>query len=167
MDNQFISTQYLKEIALLNGNVEDSKLKVVIQRVQRSILRPLLGYALYDRINQGIEDNDLTVDERLLMDGYIIPLISIGCDRKAINAITYDIRNKTVGKASDEHITSVSESENLRLDNDIRQDLAIAQRDLTQFLNDNCDTYPLFKEGNYNYTQKPTKRAINRNIGFA
>ncbi len=167
MDNQFITTEYLKEISLINGNVEDSKLKVVIQRVQRSIVRPLLGYALYERLNQGITDDDLTTDEKLLMDKYIIPVISIGCDRKSINAITYDIRNKTVGKAKDEHIDPVNESENLRLDNDIRQDLAIAQKDLTNFLYENADTYPLFKEGNDRFDEKPTKRAINRNIGFA
>jgi hypothetical protein len=159
MDPAFINTADLKELGLINGNVEDSILRVVIQRVQRSTVRPILGTSLYKRICQGIEGSDLNADEITLMDDYVIPLMVVACDRKSINATNYQIRNKAVSKGVDPALQAVSESENLRLDNDIRQDITIAKNELIGYLLDNCDLYPEYDSGECNYENiQPQKR---------
>jgi len=151
MDSYFIDIDDLKDIALINRNVNDEILKVIVQRVQKAVIRPVTGTALYKRLSQGIDDtinagpNPLNNNEKLLLNDYIHPLLAAACDRKAINALTYEIRSKTVGKAQDEHIQAVLESENLRLDNDIRQDVRVARDELIAFLKDNCDDYPEYK----------------------
>ena len=70
-----IDTDDLKEIALINKNVEDSIINVVIQRVQKGVVRPVLGTALYDRLLTGIDADDLNSDEIELMENYVIPLL--------------------------------------------------------------------------------------------
>jgi hypothetical protein len=145
MDAYLIDTNSLKKIALINENVEDTIVRVIIQRVQRGVLRPILGTSLYKRLLQGVTNNDFNADESELMNDYIVPLLGVACDRKSINATTYDIRSKTTGKAGDEHITPVSESENLRLDNDIRQDLAVEISSIKGYLMDNQDNFPEYK----------------------
>ena len=95
MDAAFINTAQLKQIGLINGNVEDSDLRVVIQRAQVSEIQPLIGTSLYERLSEGIEANDLNANEVILMDKYIVPLMAIFCDRRAIDVTTYQIRNKT------------------------------------------------------------------------
>ena len=168
MDAAFINTDQLKKLGLINGNVEDSDLRVIIQRAQVSEIQPLIGTSLYNRISTGIDDNDLNTDERLLMDDYIIPLMVVLCDRRAINVTTYQIRNKTTGKGVDENITPVTESENLRLDNQIRHDTKVPTAKLVGYLLDNCDLYPEYdsEECNYENIRPQKKKSSVRNIRF-
>lgn len=160
-DAAFISTGNLKREGLINGNVEDTILRVVIQRVQRSVVRPLLGTSLYNRIVTGITDDDLNADEKTLMDDYVTPLMVVACDRASIDATNYQIRNKSVSTGVDKDFKSVTESENLRLDNSIRQSITIEQNTLIDYLLDNCDLYPEYKNSECSYEMKPpsTKKA--------
>lgn len=158
MDAYLISADKLKKIALINGNVEDNIINVIIQRVQRTVLRPILGTALYKRLLEGVKNSDLNAYEKELLDDYIAPLMSVACDRKSINALTYEIRSKTVGKAQDEHIIPVNESENLRLDNDIRQDFYTEKSTLKGYLVDNCENFPEYKEFVHNKENIPPEK---------
>jgi hypothetical protein len=159
MNTYLISLSDLKEIALINNNVEDSILRVTLQRVQRYRVKPVITAPLYDRLIEGIENEDLNTDEIKLIEEYIAPFIAVECDRKAINHTTYQIRNKTTGKGTDENITAVNESENLRLDNDVRSDIFSAEQELIDFLRENAVKYPQYK--------CPVKRkATVNNISF-
>ena len=160
-DAAFISTGNLKREGLINGNVEDTILRVVIQRVQRSVVRPLLGTSLYNRIVTGITDDDLNADEKTLMDDYVTPLMVVACDRASIDATNYQIRNKSVSTGVDKDFKSVTESENLRLDNSIRQSITIEQNTLIDYLLDNCKLYPEYDNAECSYEMKPpsTKKA--------
>jgi len=168
MDAAFINTAQLKKLGLINGNVEDSDLRVIIQRAQTTEIQPLIGTSLYNRIVSGINSDDLNANERLLMDDYILPLMVLLCDRRAINVTTYQIRNKTTGKGVDENITPVTESENLRLDNQIRQDAKVPTSKLVGYLLDNCDLYPEYdsEECNYENIQPQKRKTAGRNIFF-
>jgi len=166
MDAAFINTQNLVDLGLINTNVEDSVLEVLIQRVQKSTVRPLLGTSLYNRISEGIDNSNLNADEVKLMDEYVIPLLVIAVDRKAINSTTYQIRNKATTKGIDPNVQPVSESENLRLDNDIRQDLVIAENDLIGYLRDNCELYPEYNNAECSYEMHPPSKERANNIAF-
>jgi hypothetical protein len=129
-------------MSLVNENVEDSIVRVTIQRVQRNILQAVITTPLYNRLLQGVEDNDLNTDEVILLEDYIQPYLACECDRKMINNVTYQIRNKAVGKGIDPNLNVVSESENLRLDNSIRQDAEGSKKLLLDYLNENFELYP-------------------------
>lgn len=154
MDAYLIDSDDLKAISLINNNVEDSIIRVTIQRVQKAVVRPILGTLLYKRLVKGIEDSDLNADEVILLEDYIAPLMAAACDRKAINHTTYQIRNKTTGKGLDPNITAVDQGENLRLDNDIRQDIEVAKDDLIGYLRDNCELYPQYKDYQSSFENK-------------
>ena len=168
MDAAFISTDALKKRALLNGNVEDSILRVIIQRAQTTEVEPLIGTSLYKRLVAGIAASNLNANETILMDDYITPVMVYACDRRAIDATTYQIRNKTTGKGVDENITPVTPGENLKLDNQIRQDMKFATSKLVGYLLDNCDLFPEYDSGECNYENiQPQKRQTSgRTIYF-
>ena len=65
MDPYFINTADLKELGLINNNVEDSILSPTIIRAQRATIRPVLGTSLYKRIAEGIDDDDLITESTL------------------------------------------------------------------------------------------------------
>ena len=155
IDAAFVSTTNLKQNALINGNVEDSVLRVVIVRQQRLVVRPLLGTSLYKRLVAGITADDLNADEKELLDEYIAPLMYVCCDRAAINATTYQLRNKAASKGTDKDFAPISESENLRLDNSIRPSIVSEQNTLIGYMLDNCDLYPEYNNAECSYEMKP------------
>ncbi len=118
-----ITTEAVKKIGLIQSNVRDSILTVIIRRSQDFVVRPILGTTLFERLKEGINDDDLNPDEIILPNDHIAPLIAASCDSKSINALTYELRAETAGKAKDEHIEPVSESENVRLFDDINSDV--------------------------------------------
>lgn len=172
-DAAFISTATLKKEGLINGNVEDSILKVVIKNTQRYVVRPLLGTSLYKRLLIGIDfanglgaGPELTANERILMDEYVTPLMVVACDRASIDATTYQIRNKSTSKGSDKDFETVSESENLRLDNSIRPYIKMEQNTLIDYLLDNCDLYPEYNNAECSYENKPPSTKQSKGINF-
>jgi hypothetical protein len=160
MDNYLLDADDYKAMSLTNTNVEDSIVRVTIQRVQRHVLQPVLTKPLYERFLQGVEDNDLNSDEVELLERYIQPYLACECDRKIINNTTYQIRNKAVNKGTDQYANPVNESENLRLDNSIRGDIEASRKLLLDYLIENKDLFP-----EYVVDCKP-KTDYNLNIGF-
>jgi hypothetical protein len=160
MDSYLLDADDFKAMSLTNTNVEDSIVRVTIQRAQRHVLQPVLTKPLYERLLQGVEDNDLNSDEVTLLEKYIQPYLACECDRKILNNVTYQIRNKSVNKGIDQHATPVNESENLRLDNSIRADIEASRKLLLDYLFENKDLFP-----EYVVDCKP-KTDYTQNIGF-
>ena len=159
MDNYLLDADDYKSMSLTNTNVEDSIVRVTIQRVQRHVLQPVLTKPLYERLLQGVEDDDLNSDEVILLEKYIQPYLACECDRKILNNVTYQIRNKALNKGTDQYANPVNESENLRLDNSIRSDIEASRKLLIDYLIENKDFFP-----EYVVDCKPTD--YTQNIGF-
>lgn len=167
MEASLISTQALKERSFIHANVEDSILRVVIIRVQDTVVEPSVGTPLFKRLLAGIEADDLNEDEVTLMDNYIVPVMIAGCDERSIDAVTYQQRNKTAGLARDENITPVNESENNRISDRLRSELNFYVRRLVGYLKDNCDLYPEYKDFICSHENiMPTKKVNRSNISF-
>lgn len=151
MDALFISTEDLKNNSLIQENVDDKILEVVILRVQKYVLRPILGTAFYKSLSERINNEEALTDlESEMMDDYVFPLMTVACDRKSIKAVTYQIRNKAVSKGEDPFIQAVNESEGLNLDNDLRLDIKIAKDDLIGWLCDNGQNIEAYKNQEIN-----------------
>lgn len=144
MNAYLINTHDLKELGLIHGNVEDSMLKVIIQRVQLSVIEPAVTEKLFNRLLEGVDNTDLTLDEEFLMDKYVIPLLVIACDRKAIPVTTYELRNKGAGTTRDEYFNPATRDEALALGDDVNIDLQIAKRNLVKYLRQNRSKFPLY-----------------------
>lgn len=167
MESSLISTDKLKKRGYIHGNVEDSLLRVLIIRVQDTIVEPITGTPLFKRLLAGIDDDDLTADEITLMDDYIIPVMVSGCDYRSVNPLTYEIRNKGVGTTKDEHFEPTSESGNVRLKDELKADLQFYSARLIGYLKDNYELYPEYTECNENFEDlQPQKEQIKSNISI-
>jgi hypothetical protein len=167
MEASLISTDKLKKRGFIHGNVEDSILRVLIIRVQDTIIEPTIGTLLFKRLILGIDDDDLTADEITLMDDYIVPVMVAGCDHRSVNALTYQLRNKTVGTGSDDTIDAVSESGNVRIKDELKGDLVFYTNRLIGYLKDNCETFPLYKTYSCNNEDlKPNDKEYKANISI-
>ena len=70
-----ITPQTIKERTGLHANVDEKLVNPEIMTAQDMFIHPALGTALYNRILDGVENNDLTDTEQDLIDTYITPTL--------------------------------------------------------------------------------------------
>lgn len=161
-----INADQLKELGLINSNVEDSILSPIIKRVQKRQVKHLLGSSLYNRIIEGINADDLNADEKFLMDEYVIPLMVVCCDYKAVNATAYQIKNKATGTSSDEAIQVIMKSDKSDFKNDIAGDVEVAKNDLIGYLMDNSLLYPEYNNAECSYELRLPQKNKENSVNF-
>lgn len=98
----FINVNTIKERSALHSNVDDKLILPEILTAQDMFLLPALGTALYDRLQDGIENNNLTADEVDLLDNFITnPLVYYTLSELPMG-LSYQFYNKgLVRKTSD------------------------------------------------------------------
>lgn len=139
-----INAYDLKQRGFIHSNVEDSILEPTIYRVQDTMIEPLLGCDLFRRLIQGIEDGDLTTDERTLIDDYVVDCIVAACDWRSVDQTTWEIRNKGTGVTRDEYLTPVNQSDAGRFQNRLIKDFEYYSARLKKYLCENSSLFPLF-----------------------
>ena len=71
----FITPQTIKERTGLHANVDEKLVNPEIMTAQDMFILPALGTALYNRLQDGIDNNNLTAQESDLLDTYITPTL--------------------------------------------------------------------------------------------
>ena len=71
----FISEQVLKENSLIDNNNDAKILLPIIKKAQDLFLQPLLSTKLYVDLQDKITDNELSQDEKDLIETYIHPAL--------------------------------------------------------------------------------------------
>lgn len=177
MRSAFISTDYLKKNGFVHGNVEDSVLKPVILRVQDTMVKPILGRSLYDRLKLAVYNtenslpNGLTADETTLLNDYIAPLMLAASEIRTVVHTTIEIRNKATGKTRDEYLNPVDKEESKFVRDVLRQDFEWYRQEIICYLKDNYLLYPeYYEEGMPGHcfciATRPDKGISYRNLHF-
>lgn len=98
----FINVNTIKERSALHSNVDDKLILPEVLSAQDMFLLPALGTALYNRLQDGIENNNLTADEVDLLDNFITnPLVYYTLSELPVG-LSYQFYNKgLVRKTSD------------------------------------------------------------------
>ena len=167
MNAYLITTDKVKKISYIQGNVDDAILSITIKRVQDNIIQPIIGTSLYKRLLAGITANDLNTDEQTLLNDYIAPCIASACDYKIIYPLANKTRNKTVGSNNDEIMSTATLEAQTQLRNEYRKDFEPYRLALIGFLKDNEQDFPEY----YNWVcsfenRPPDKGRTKTNIRF-
>lgn len=145
MTSFLIDIATIKKIGFVNKNVDDPIISVTLRRVQDTLMKPILGTTLYNRLLEGVTNNDLNTDETTLLNTYITPCIVAAVDYRIINALTYETRSKTLGTARDEHINPVSIEEKHIREEDLKRDFDVYRKELIGYICDNSNLYPEYE----------------------
>jgi hypothetical protein len=117
-------------------------------------IEPILGSALYQRLLQGVEDDDLTANELILVNDYIAMVLSISVELRIADAITTEIRNIGVGVGTEQNYRANTPNEMERTKDITYKDLTFYRNRLKRYLCENEDLYPLYEDTN-EYGIKP------------
>lgn len=98
----FISVNTIKERTGLHNNVDEKLVNPEILTSQDMYILPALGTALYERLQNGIENNNLTATEQGLLDTYITPTLVYYVMSELPMGLSYQFYNKGMIRKSGE-----------------------------------------------------------------
>lgn len=92
-DTLFVSETKLRQFTDLNNNVDSVLIKNAIREAQDIQIQRLTGTKLYDRLIEGIKNEDLTSDETALLNNYISDALIYWAYYYSLDAIYLRPRN--------------------------------------------------------------------------
>lgn len=99
---KFISPTYFKSNTTVDENVEDDIIVPFIVKAQDVYIQQALGSAFYTRLKEGVENNNLNVNEENLIRDYIQPTLVEWTLYELIPHLNYKFTNKAISQKSSE-----------------------------------------------------------------
>lgn len=113
----FISPQEMTETTILGGNVDVDKYIFCIANVQLTVIEPLLGTLLYDKISTDAQNNNLTGLYQTLYNDFVKPIVKHKSLAEYIEISSYMITNGGLFKHTGDNLEVVDKQEALFLSN--------------------------------------------------
>jgi hypothetical protein len=144
----FISVDTIKLRTGLTANVEERLVLPEIYTCQDMFILPALGTALYERLQTGIVDGDLSEIEEALLDTYITPALVFFVMSEMPMGLSYQFYNKGVIKKTDENQVEPSASEMAEVANRYRSRAEFYKERLVNYLKEEAaaDTFPEYND---------------------
>jgi len=149
--NFLIAVEDLKQLGLINENVDTKIIKYTIKTVQDMNIHSALGTPLYKALLQRVEDNDWNADYTKLMEEYIAMTIVTHANVRIIGHLNNKITNKATGTVSDENLTANTTADNNSYKSQLRKDAEHYTNRLIGYLKDNSELYPEYDIDSENY----------------
>jgi hypothetical protein len=111
----FITPQEMTASTILSGNIDVDKMTPCIANVQLTVIEPLLGTLLYDKIVSDIEGTGLTDKYLTLYNDFIKPITKNESVAQYIEIASYMIDNGGIYKhtAEGKEVVSLSEAKGI------------------------------------------------------
>ena len=140
-----VSPAFVKENTVLHYNVDDGYLKPLIDSIQNTFVRPILGSALFDEIQNQIKLNTVTALNETLIKEYLRDALKWEVCHKYTRIGTYKLNNKGAGTHSGDNFSSLSQQELVTAKSIFKDNADFYRRKLKLFLKQNENDYPLYK----------------------
>lgn len=143
----FISVETIKERTGVHNNLDEKLINPEIMTAQDMYLLPCLGTGLYERLQDGIENNDLTVSETTLLDTYITPCLVHFVLSELPMGISFQFYNKGLVRKTDAGISEPSAQDLIDVANRYRTRAEFYKQRLIKYLKQQSATnnnFPLY-----------------------
>ena len=161
-----ISEKTLKTNSVINNNVDGMYLLPAIEYAQEAGLQPLLGTALYDKLQDLVEDTSITgnTDYKILLDNYVTPYLVAKVTADIQIPLAFKVRNQGIVQQTGEntYVPSIKDTQYVAQYYDNQANF-YGQR-LSDYLCANRTKYPEYGTRN-TYADMPSDRdAYNTGI---
>lgn len=136
-----ISEKTVKENSLVSNNVDGKYIQNAIRTAQDISLQPIIGQKLFERLCNGIANNDLTELENNLIKTYIQPILLNAVMSDLVLQLTYKFRNMGAVQTTDQNLVlpSLSDLEYIRNDYNLKAQFYMGR--LSDYLQANCTKF--------------------------
>lgn len=143
----FVTRDDIVKYTALNGNIDTDKFIQWVKVAQDIHIQNYLGTKLFNKINDGIVNNNLANPYLMLLNVYIKPMVIHWSMVEYMPFAAYTIANKGVYKHGSENSTNVEKSE---IDFLVEKERSIAQNYTRRFIDYMCFNQSSFPEYNTN-----------------
>jgi hypothetical protein len=142
----FISVDTIKDRTGLHNNVDEKLVNPEILASQDMYILPALGSALYDRLQTGIQLNNLSVTETSLLDTYITPTLVYYVMSELPMGLSYQFYNKGMIRKSGEGQENPSAAEMIDVADRYKGRAEFYKQRLVKYLKQESgnNTFPLY-----------------------
>ena len=144
----FISTTYLRQQTPIEDNVDDTKLTPWIVQAQDTFLQEGLGETFYDRLKDGVENNNLNSDEQSFMRNYVQPQVAQFAFYLMMPFINLKVTNKAISKEGSEFSTPAELTELKYLRSAVLDMAEFYKRRMIKYLLDHPSMFPAYNNPN-------------------
>lgn len=158
MQALFVSREDIVKFTAVSGNLDVDKFIQWVKVAQDTHIQNYLGTKLFDKINDGIVNANLTSSYTMLLNVYIKPMVIHWTMVEFLPFAAYTIANKGVFKHNSENSTNVEKSE---VDYLVEKERSIAEhytRRFIDYMSFNQSSYPEYNT-NSNADMYPDKQS--------
>jgi hypothetical protein len=138
----FIGATTIKERTAVHSNIDDKSIMSEIKTAQDMYILPALGSSLYSRLQDGIENNNLTLQETALLDNYVTDTLVYFVLSELPVGLSYQFYNKGLVRKSSDNTDVPSMTELVDVANRFRSRAEFYKQRLIKFLRANINTFP-------------------------
>lgn len=143
----FVTRDEVVKFTALNGNVDTDNFIQFVKIAQDIHIQNYLGTKLFNKINDGIVNDNLPNDYNMLLNTYIKPMLIHWTMVEYLPFAAYTIANKGVFKHNSENSATVDKSE---VDFLVEKERQIANNYTRRFIDYMCYNQTTFPEYNQN-----------------
>jgi hypothetical protein len=107
----FQTPQEITATTIMGGNIDVDKYIFCVADVQLTVIEPLLGSELYEKIYTDAENDNLTGDYLILYDKFIKPIVKNTAVANYISIASYMVTNGGIFKHTSDNIEVVDKQE--------------------------------------------------------
>lgn len=155
---------YLKQMTIINDNVDMKIITPTIEDVQRLYVEDVLGTQLFNQILSQIGSSTVSANNQTLLDSYILPFMKYYVLMEVSPVFKLRYMNKGLMVKSSENSQPASQEEMLYIMDRWRDNGQKLANKCTAYLAENTTTYPLFLTNYHYYESQPNKN--NFSSGF-
>lgn len=138
----FISVQTIKDRTGLHANVDEKLVLPEIKTAQDMYILPALGTALYEALQDGIDNNNLTQNETSLLDNYIVDCLVYFVMSELPMGLSYQFYNKGLLRKTGENTESPGMQDIIDVANRYRARAEFYKQRLIKYLKQNNSLFP-------------------------
>ena len=161
----FISVKTIKDRTGLHNNVDDKLVLPEIKAAQDIYILPALGTALYERLQDGVNNNNLNPDETILLDNYIVDTLVNYVLSELPQGLSFQYYNKGLLKKTGDDFESPSMQDMLDIAHRFKSRAEYYKQRLIKYLKEKQTLYPQYANyGNRYDSIKPENDAYRSSI---
>ena len=141
-----ISEKTIKENSLVSNNVDGKYIQNAIRTAQDISLQPIIGQKLFERLCEGVSEDNLTELETELIKTYIQPVLLNAVMSDLVLQLSYKFRNLGAVQTTDTNIIIPSLSDLEYIRNDYSLKCTFYQNRLSDFLEANCTKFKQYPD---------------------
>jgi len=128
----------------VNNNLEQSYIEYNIQIAQKQIIRPILGYGLYNKIQLELSGGTISGQDEIIYNDYLKLILALSTFRRLVSSMSYNLENIGLRIKLSEVSDPTDLPQQSYYRNHIQNDIDFFKAELVEYICKNRNDFPLY-----------------------